>query len=198
MDQHGPSKNVLWILDDPERTRAKQSAMLDIDIKHNDQWIATMRALVAEELPDDQFTVKRMAALKAWERGRKRAQVALHYAYDPRRRNPELVKREMKRQIAKVKADVDAYMQRRDGKAEPEANTTVSPIERATPLPKTTAAFQRPLEGINPTTVAMITADTGLDVAHATDEQIIEAYVSLVGVTAEQAQGYVDVLHPVG
>jgi hypothetical protein len=192
MDQHGPSKNLLWILDDPERTRAKQSAMLDIDIKHTDQWIAIMRELVAEELPDDEFTVKRMAALKVWERGRKRAQVALHYAYDPRRRNPELVKREMKRQLAKTKAQIEAH----DARKVPPEDLDALPDAIAPAAVTRAAGFHRDLADVHPATIAMIQNDIGLNPHTATDAEIVEGYVSILRLTPEDAQGYVDVLKP--
>ncbi|MEF2977277.1 hypothetical protein [Subtercola sp. YIM 133946] len=95
----GPQAGVMWIDSDEQRVRAKQLEMLAIDERSAEQWVNAMRELVSENLGDEEFTLKRMARLHAWEKQRKREQHNLHYKYDPRRRNPKLVERDTRRQI---------------------------------------------------------------------------------------------------
>ena len=88
------------------RDLAKQTRMLEIDEEFGDEWLKTMRDLLADELDDHQFTFRRMAALKEWEKRRKLAQAKLHYQYDQTRRNPDLVHRDTQRQIDKLRTEV--------------------------------------------------------------------------------------------
>lgn len=72
---------------------AMQAEMLQIDREHSAQWLDTMEALVLRGLTRDEFTIARMAELKAWERRRKLAQTNLRYRYNAARRRPYLIRR---------------------------------------------------------------------------------------------------------
>ncbi|GAA2947660.1 hypothetical protein GCM10010458_36600 [Microbacterium luteolum] len=87
-------------LDGP-RARAKQLQMLEADVEHAVRWVETMQALVDEGLPDEEFTARRMMALKDWEKSRHRDQKTLHYRYDPLKRPKRLIERD----IAKAEAE---------------------------------------------------------------------------------------------
>ncbi len=115
---------------------AMQSEMLAIDEDFASDWIGTMRRLVSEKLDHNEFTRQRMAALHLWERRRKAAQDRLRYKYGGTgRRKPELVARDVRAQLAKVREALDAARERtaetgahRDG---PERERPVSPVPRA-------------------------------------------------------------------
>jgi len=58
-----------------------------------------MTEMVDRNLPDPEFTLARLEALKDWERGRKRRQKEINYAYDPLRRSRRLVMRDTDRAL---------------------------------------------------------------------------------------------------
>lgn len=99
----GPDRESQWVVNDERRLRAKQQEQLELDEQYAMDWVATMRTLVAQELADQEFTEQRMDLLKRWEQARKRDQHNLHYKYDPRRRNPKLVARDIDRQLEAVR-----------------------------------------------------------------------------------------------
>lgn len=93
-----------------QRARAKQAEMLAVDEDYAEQWLATMRELVARELDDLDFTAARMEALKEWERARKLAQARLRYRYDPKRRPKRLIDATANRSVPEMKADLKARL----------------------------------------------------------------------------------------
>lgn len=198
---------VMFIIDDDERTRAKQQAMLDVDESYAKRWVTTMRELVDEGLADQEFTERRMSALKLWEKGRKREQRHLHYAYDPRRRNPKLIERD----IEKLREKLDAGMARiaaRKAAREAEAASNAEPataedVKRrpadrgpAKARPATKRTPVRSLDGIPPSTIEMMCADLGVaSLEYMTDDDVRHGYVINLHLTEEQAQNYVDILN---
>jgi len=78
--------------------------MLQIDSAHAASWVEQMQKLVDEELPDEEFTAKRMMLLKEWEKSRHREQKSLHYRYDPLKRSRRLVDRDVEKALAKARA----------------------------------------------------------------------------------------------
>lgn len=107
----GPNHDVAWA-DDPDRIRAKQLEMLQIDIDHSLDWINTMQTLVDRELPDQEFTVARMAALHEWERSRKGAQKRLHYKYDPVKRKRHLAERDVERTLRTARETIAEHREK--------------------------------------------------------------------------------------
>jgi len=105
-DVPGPANGIAWVFDE-ERLRAKQQEQLVLDEQYAMDWVATMRDLVAQRLSDGEFVDRRMELLKRWEKARKRDQHNLHYKYDPRRRNPKLVERDSRRQLASMEAKAE-------------------------------------------------------------------------------------------
>jgi hypothetical protein len=251
----GPGNGVKWIINDVDRVRAKQSEMLDIDERTSARWLETMRALVAEELSDEEFTVRRMAALKSWEKGRKLDQAQLHYRYDPRRRNPKLVEREVRKQLDKVRekfARLDALSttegtgKMRGGLSDPETPAQIdsddvlgrtlathdgsrgarTPDEgKGVTLSDTLVPFDpedeaqgfhegsaqsadpqgdaelrtpvRSLTGVSDWAIHLISDDMGIaDVDSITDDEIRRFYIARYGITAAEAEQYVDLLKP--
>lgn len=87
-----------------DRDRALQYSTLAIDEKFAERWVKTMRDLVARELDSKTFMEAKMQALKIWTRDRKREQHNLNYKFNPARRNPRFVDRDVRRSIADLKA----------------------------------------------------------------------------------------------
>jgi len=118
---------------------AKQRDMLAADVTFALRWVDTMIELVANHLPADEFVAKRMAALKDWERARKREQKAIHYRYDPLRRPKRLVERDTERarseltseRIADLRAQIDRA--RADLVKEQDHTTPQRPTTRTSP-----------------------------------------------------------------
>ena len=78
---------------------AMQSEMLEVDQAENDEWMDTVRALVAEGLDYETFTARRMEALKARLMRRKREQTNLRYKYGLKHRRSDLVRSDVKRRF---------------------------------------------------------------------------------------------------
>ena len=78
---------------------AMQSEMLEVDQAENDEWMDTMRSLVAEGLDYETFTARRMEALKARLTRRKREQTNLRYKYGLKHRRSDLVRMDVKRHL---------------------------------------------------------------------------------------------------
>lgn len=98
----GPAVKIEAVQDE-RRDRAFQADMLEADQAYADQWMATMRALVAEGLREPEFTRRRMEALRAWEESRRAAQKRLHWKYDQTGRRPsELVRRDIARTLGRL------------------------------------------------------------------------------------------------
>lgn len=96
----GPFRHVAWLPGNDRRVRAKQIAMLELDEIEARQWVETMRDLVAQNLPDRDFTTERMALLKQREVDRRSAQTALHWRFNAKRR-PDLLERDVRVELAK-------------------------------------------------------------------------------------------------
>ncbi|RFA10390.1 hypothetical protein B7R54_15135 [Subtercola boreus] len=205
----GPTKRVPWIpLTDTEITRAKQRAMLAVDVDQALTWHQTMLDLIAEELDDQDFTTRRMTALTISNRERKRAQARLHYKFDPRRRKAKLISADIAALRAKMENQAKLWRER----FTPEViAATAAAVERpATPKPRVRpstrkapvrrepmdepAVFTRTLDGIDPIDIRMIKADTRLDLESATDEMVKSAYLAK-GTPADVADQYVALLN---
>ncbi|HEY4269072.1 MAG TPA: hypothetical protein VGM94_12860 [Galbitalea sp.] len=178
-------------LNDRDRIRAKQLAMLDADIREDAEWETTMRQLVDANLGDLEFTEQRMAALKVRLKRRKREQAAIHYAYDPRRRRADLIEREIKKQMlglaAKMEKSPDATAQataqklreRADDMARPPVHTREELNERQAPRRTGGRPILRSLEHVDPVMIRMISGDTGIpDLRFANDDDILNAYLA--------------------
>lgn len=191
-----------------ERSRAKQLEMLDIDVRAGAAWLATMRALVERNLSDQDFTAKRMAALKAWERGRKLKQHNLHYKYDLGRRRHGLVERDVKAQLANYQTLVTEATVRRGLVLSPPAPeddaqaAQACDVARGDAPARTTrqvkatppAPALRSLVNVDEKSLEMIAGDLpGIDLERATRAEIVDAY-ALIGVPADAATFYLGIL----
>lgn len=87
---------------------AMQSEMLEVDQAENDEWMNTMRALVAEGLDYETFTVRRMEALKARLTRRKRDQTNLRYKYGLKHRRSDLVRSDVRRHFRALARDASS------------------------------------------------------------------------------------------
>ncbi|KAA9133713.1 hypothetical protein [Microbacterium caowuchunii] len=125
------------------RNRGKQAAILATDIEFAHQWVNTMTALVAQNLDDGEFVNARMAALKDWDRARKREQKAIHYRFNPLRRSRRLIERDTRQalsgptteQIAELRANLEAvraeYAARQGQETSEPRTTRPRPAQRA-------------------------------------------------------------------
>ncbi|MGV8912483.1 MAG: hypothetical protein ACOH14_07695 [Rhodoglobus sp.] len=209
----GPMHNVQWAVDD-KISSAKRLEMLDIDREMNDAWLAAMEKLLVKGLPDAEFTTERMLRLRLWTKERKRRQHNLHYKYDPSRRNFRLVNRDVDRQLAKLRAQMDALYTRRPDIApegwvpsteQPAITARKAPVRAATPG---RAPDRRPLADIiltpqqdsEPQATEAAVADTVEDMVRrdigianlnaATDDEILDAYADLTSVPEQVARWY--------
>lgn len=87
--------------DDAEAWRALanlaiQYETLVTDLQENRAWEAAMRALVAEQLEYEEFTARRLGAIRARLRARKLAQSRLRHKYGFKKRNARLVRADVK------------------------------------------------------------------------------------------------------
>ena len=199
MTDLGPMRGTYWA-EPGARSKAKRLEMLDIDIRYSEEWVATMRSLVQKDAEDEQFTIERMAALKAWERRRKLAQHNLHYKYDPTRRRARLVDRDVKKMLESVRARLEEAAARRAAviSASPALEALEPPELAPAPEAKRESAPSRPmlrsLTNVNAPTLEMIKQDIPkVDLERATDAEIIAAYVES-GTPAEAAEYYVGLL----
>jgi len=103
--EDGPFRHVAWLPGNDRRVRAKQIAMLELDEIEARQWVETMRDLVTQNLPDREFTVKRMRLLKEREASRRSAQTKLHWRFNAKRR-PDLLERDVRTELAKTAEDL--------------------------------------------------------------------------------------------
>lgn len=71
---------------------ALQRETLAVDLAENAAWAATMRALLAEKLDYEEFTARRLEALRERLRVRKLAQSNLRYKYGFKKRSARLVR----------------------------------------------------------------------------------------------------------
>lgn len=204
----GPVARVEWIFNDETRVAAKQAEMLMIDLRAFSRWAESMEALIAERLPDKDFTERRMEALRAWEKERKRAQRNLHYKYDPRRRDPELIERDIRatrNKLAQARVQLDAYTARRQAKASAmpdEVEPTPSKPRRARverPLVRRDLPglpdlpFLRSLAGIDESVLEAVMEAAGVDdLTTITDDEL---RVAIVERGSESAQIYIDALN---
>jgi hypothetical protein len=204
----GRISGAMFIIDDAERTQAKQHAMLEIDEAYAARWVKTMRELVAEGLEDEEFTMRRMGSLKLWEKGRKREQRHLHYSYDPRRRNPKLVQADMDKEREKIHAraaELEARIAGREFEdlgTEPRApkgsvSHTIPQIR--VPVRTPMVAKRKPvrsLEHLPAGTIKMISQDVETEaLEYMTDDEVRRGYMQNLNLTEEQAQQYVDILN---
>lgn len=217
VDTPGPMNNVRWApIGKP--SAAKRLEMLEIDREMNDAWLATMEKLYARDLTDAEFTTERMLRLRLWTKERKRRQHNLHYKYDPTRRASRLVNRDVDRQLAKVKAQLESVWVRRPDMApegwvppaiaEATRPSTVRPEALSQPVRPPRAPDRRPaadsisalplalpaspaVDEAPPTFDDMVRRDTGIvDLAGATDDQILDAYATKTTTPPAAAQWY--------
>lgn len=211
MSHFGPEIDVAWA-DDPDRVRAKQLEMLQIDIDYSTEWVTTMQKLVDEGLKDKDFTLHRMSALHEWERRRKGAQKRLHYKYDPIKRKRHLAERDVKRTLeqarevlarkrAELQAAVDAAspgVTELAGEMPPRKPRQPVESERSrtastnTPPPR----LSRPhFADLDPQLRGMIESDIpGIDLATASNDDILSAYLAH-GTPEESAQYYLGLIN---
>ncbi|WP_434316377.1 hypothetical protein [Leifsonia sp. P73] len=191
---------------------AMQFEMLTIDEEFAGQWVATMRDLVGKQLDHAEFTAERMAALHRWERRRGAAQARLRWKYDgsgTRKRNPELVERDVRAQIAKLRGRLEAARQNTaDRRARLEAGTPERPVSpephartntraRVTPV-RDPQGPRRDFDGLEPFLLRMVAECSGLDdLEHATDEEVLRACMVHSHIPETAAQEYVDILNGV-
>ncbi|TXN29308.1 hypothetical protein [Lacisediminihabitans profunda] len=203
----GPVARVEWIFNDETRVAAKQAEMLTIDLRAFSRWAESMEALIAEELSDKEFTGRRMDALKAWEKDRKRAQRNLHYKYDPRRRDPARIERDIRAiriKLAKQRVELDTHIARRQANvwAMPE-EVDPAPAKARRPrvekplvrrdLPE--LPFLRSLNGVDEAVIEMVKDAAGIeDLTGTTDDELWTALVEH-GIPTASTQMYIDALN---
>ena len=211
----GPMNNVRWA---PEGSAslAKRAEMLEIDREMSAAWLAAMEKLMLLDLTDAEFTAERMLRLKRWTTERKRRQHNLHFKYDPTRRKPQLVNRDVARQMAKARAQLEAiwtlrpelapedWKSARDEVAlalesSPERALTARqrpphvPDHRvvADALPKPSSEGLRPHQVVPNAFEDMVRADIGIvDLNAATDKQILDAYATQTNTPEAAARWY--------
>jgi len=209
VDAPGPMPNVQWAVDD-KISSAKRLETLDIDREMNDAWLAAMEKLLVKGLPDAEFTTERMLRLRLWTKERKRRQHNLHYKYDPSRRNGRLVNRDVDRQLAKLRAQMDAMYARRPDMApegwapsteQPAITAQKVPVRPATPArrrladiiltPQKDAEPQTTEAAVPETFEDMVRRDIGIaNLNAATDDEILDAYAARTTVPEQAARWY--------
>ncbi len=190
-------------LDDAERVHAKQTAQLDADIRENANWEQQMRALLDENLGEHEFTERRMEALKLRLKLRKREQAAINYAYDPRRRRPDLIERDVKRLSMRLATKMERVDDEGAQQLRRQAETLDQPHirdreelrarKRLTQVPDERPVI-RSLDGIEPWVVDSVSTFCGRwDLSRYTNVEIYERLIKL-GETPEAAKICVDLL----
>ncbi|MCU1598538.1 MAG: hypothetical protein JWQ47_2277 [Glaciihabitans sp.] len=192
---------------DEDRTHAKQLEMLSIDERYAERWVTTMRGLVARRLGNEAFVAKRMALLHRWEKDRKREQHNLHYKYDPLRRNPRLVDRDVKTTTAALRARyeeiIELRLEREEDREDVHQVDTLAgetSMGSAGPTPsKTDKPLVRSLNGISPTIIELVSTDTGITkLQYATDDEVRQAFLrNVTGINDAGIQNYLDMLNGV-
>lgn len=199
VDQAGPINNVRWA-PDGAASLAKRAEMLDIDREMSAAWIVAMEKLLERDLSDAEFTTERMLRLRRWTKERKRRQHNLHYKYDPTRRPPRLVERDSKKQLAKLRAELEALQAKRRGveietmpavpvehsrretppRVSPQRARDVTAGPAFIPAPtKLDDAEQFVPDYLDPSILALIEKDTGIkDPGRASDAEVLKAYES--------------------
>ncbi|RFA12639.1 hypothetical protein B7R21_09845 [Subtercola boreus] len=194
-----------------ERARAKQREILAIDESYAEQWLNTMRALLARDLGDVDFTTARMEALKLWTRQRKLAQHNVHYRYNLQRRRPGLVEREIRTtlDLEVLRAKIErqrAKLHATHPELAPVVEQPAAAVETpATPAPSDAlpqaapvyraSAVDRGLLDLDDKTMRIIRQGVGnLDLRTATDEQLLQAFRSR-GVPMSQALPFIAMLN---
>jgi hypothetical protein len=203
----GPVARVEWIFNDETRVAAKQAEMLTIDLLAFSRWADTMEALMGEELSDKDFTERRMEALKAWEKERKRAQRNLHYKYDPRRRDPQRIERDIraiKVKLERARVALEEYKARRNVNVweEPDDAPTATRKPRTPRVEKPLIRrdlpdlpFVRSLSGIDETVIDMVKDAAGIDdLTTVTDDDLRVALVEH-GIPNDATQMYIEALN---
>jgi hypothetical protein len=84
---------------------ALQLESMQVDLKENREWAATIKALVLRGLPYPEYTTERMAALERRLRQRKLAQTNLRYKYGFKGRRASLVRRDVREYLAFVEVN---------------------------------------------------------------------------------------------
>jgi hypothetical protein len=203
----GPVARVEWIFNDKTRVAAKQAEMLTIDLLAFSRWADTMEALMGEELSDKDFTERRMEALRAWEKERKRAQRNLHYKYDPRRRDPQRIERDIRAIKAKLerahvaledyktRMGVNVWEEADEAKptpSKPRRPRVEKPLVRRD-LPD--LPFVRSLSGIDESVIDMVKDAAGIDdLTTVTDDDLRVALVEH-GIQNDAAQMYIEAMN---
>jgi hypothetical protein len=118
--------------------RALQQATLDLDEEFATRWVTTMREIVAQELDHETFIITKLTALKQWTRDRKREQHNLGYKFNPSRRKPHLVERDVNRRIEALRRKLEEGSER---------------------LRELAAATDEPVADVSTTTAALIPLD---------------------------------------
>jgi hypothetical protein len=203
----GPVARVEWIFNDETRVAAKQAEMLTIDLLAFSRWADMMEALMGEELSDKDFTERRMEALKAWEKERKRAQRNLHYKYDPRRRDPQRIERDIraiKVKLERARVALEEYKARRNVNVweEPDDAPTATRKPRTPRVEKPLIRrdlpdlpFVRSLSGIDETVIDMVKDAAGIDdLTTVTDDDLRVALVEH-GIPNDATQMYIEALN---
>jgi hypothetical protein len=203
----GPVARVEWIFNDETRVAAKQAEMLTIDLLAFSRWADMMEALMGEELSDKDFTERRMEALKAWEKERKRAQRNLHYKYDPRRRDPQRIERDIraiKVKLERARVALEEYKARRNVNVweEPDDAPTATRKPRTPRVEKPLIRrdlpdlpFVRSLSGIDETVIDMVKDAAGIgDLTTVIDDDLRVALVEH-GIPNDATQMYIEALN---
>ncbi|MFB2596593.1 hypothetical protein ACEXQE_02260 [Herbiconiux sp. P17] len=193
MSDTGPEPGLRWVIGDEERVWAKQADMVSIDVRFAIRWVTTMQGLVDQELDDKEFTKRRMEELALWTKDRKREGHNIHYRYDPRRRNPRLVDREVRRMNEKIAGHVAAFKELERLAQAPHPVAIEAPRP---PVARVQKRASRDLSKVPKAAVEMISKDTGIgELQRASDEAILQAYMTRRRLPRDKAQHYVDLLN---
>jgi hypothetical protein len=205
-----------------DRDKALQQATLKLDEEFAERWVSTMRNIVARELDHDTFIATKMSALKRWNQDRKREQHNLGYRFDPTRRKPRLLERDVRLQLRQTQALIEAQLAGMEISDKGEPLVAIRPTDEARgfrepPVDRARLAIEareerrrverkklldaeaalkagRSLDGLDPVMAAMIAMDMGVaNLSGATDEDILRHYAA-AGVSGPDAYQYLRAL----
>ncbi|MET4702771.1 hypothetical protein [Frigoribacterium sp. UYMn621] len=188
-----------------DRDRALQHRTLELDEQFTAQFLQSMRDLVASEYDHNTFIEKKMDIIREWDRQRKLAQHNLGYQFDPKRRKEHLLRRDIDRELQRIKKKLTEAVERRSlttadaDTLQPDTLTavTLTPARptkvKPAPAPRVPV---RSIEGIPAAVIEIVSRDTGIaDLESATDDQVREAYRDNAGYSDEVSQEYLDMLN---
>jgi hypothetical protein len=172
--------------------KAHQSATVEVEERFAGERVAFMRKLASKGLGHDEFTTQRMDHLRDWERRRKLAQKRLNNQFDPVHRKPQLLERDVEKELARLRKRIDAYKtrtkiqhDRADRHTEPARPTLggggVGDVSQTDSIPDSPEPRERvrSIEAVDIAAVAQILRETGMsdyELERTTDDELRAYY----------------------